>query len=157
MCVHTVQSFTNCCEMTKNLTTIPHSRFSSLDVYSPAGCLSQVGSLNQSVSLSPFNVGHFLPLSPSPSSTGSVTHDRLDLDATSAVAPPAREGESGLATCNDSLGMLSTVAALYGEMSGGEGEGEKQSNTALSVGDGMAQMRLESSSGTYHMCACCSD
>ena len=69
------------------------------------------------------------------------------------MAPPAREGESGLATCNDSLGMLSTVAALYGEMSGGEGkEGEKQSNTALSVGDGMAQMRLESSSGTHIIC-----
>ena len=52
--------------------------------------------------------------------------------------------------CNDSLGMLSTVAVYHSEMSCGEGNREGKvpgTNGALSVGDGMARMRLESSSG----------
>ena len=62
-------------------------------------------------------------------------------------------------SCNDSLGMLSTVAMYHSELSGGEGkEGEREVGSGqggersaaavvTTVGDGMARMRLESSCG----------
>ena len=69
------------------------------------------------------------------------------------------EGErrEGFAAVNDSLGMLSTVAVYHRELEGREEDGGGRGsvgNAALSVGDGMARMRLESSSGmnTYFLC-----
>ena len=114
--------------------------------------------VNQSVSLSPFNIGLLLPLSPSPSSAASGrSHVRLDLDMTSE-RESSEEGAGGGRgegfACDDSLGMLSTVAVYHSEMSCGEesreggGQGKVPgTNSALSVGGGMARMRLESSAG----------
>ena len=90
-----------------------------------------------------------LLLSSSPLSTDSSRQDRLDIEASE------KEAEDGL-TCDDSLGMLSTVALYHSELSGSEGEegrtGERgETKTAAvvtTVSDGVAQMRLASSSGT---------
>lgn len=118
--------------------------------------LSQIGSLNQNMSLSPFNIGLFLPPSPSPTSGGSAgSHNRLDLEMTfdRESAEGGGGGRDEGFAYNDSLGMLSTVAVYHSELSGGEGIKEevrrrrKDSGTNVSVGDGMARMRLESSSG----------
>lgn len=105
---------------------------------------AQTGALNQSVSLSPFNVSLLL-LASSPtssdvgSSQGIDTRDKFTNDS--------------------SLGMLSTVAMYHSGLSEGGGEGEQRekergsdqregvSSVPAAVGDRMAQMRLESSSG----------
>jgi hypothetical protein len=130
---------------------LPSSSSSHLTPSATTPSSHLVGSLNQSVSLSPFNIGLLLPLSPSPSSAASGrSHGRLDLDMTSERESEEEAGGGrgeGFA-CNDSLGMLSTVAVYHSEMSCGEGNREGKvpgTNGALSVGDGMARMRLESS------------
>ena len=108
------------------------------------------------MSLSPFNIGLLLPLSPSPTSC-SVSRDRLiDLDLPSTrTGEEEEEGkrkrDDARLSSNDSLEMLSEVALYHGEVSGREGGKETCANaTSLSVGDGMARMRLESSSGMPH-------
>ena len=110
------------------------------------------------MSLSPFNIGLFLPPSPSPTSGGSAgSHNRLDLEMTfdRESAEGGGGGRDEGFSYNDSLGMLSTVAVYHSELSGGEGNKEEVrrrrkdsgTNATLSVGDDMARMRLESSSG----------
>lgn len=113
--------------------------------YAFSFCLqAQTGALNQSVSLSPFNVSLLL-LASSPtssdvgSSQGIDTRDKFTNDS--------------------SLGMLSTVAMYHSGLLEGGGEGEQRekeggsdqregvSSVPAAVGDRMAQMRLESSSG----------
>lgn len=110
------------------------------------------GPLSQSLSCSPFT-GLLLPLSPSPGSTVvSSGHGRFDFETDDNTS--GKEGcEDGL-TCNDSLGILSTVALYHSEQSGGESKREEGMNGSqetsgitTSVGDGMARMKLESSSG----------
>lgn len=122
-------------------------------------CLQvQSGALNQSVSLSPFNI-NLLLLASSP--TGS------DVGSSQGSLGIETEKDGDKLSCNDSLGMLSTVAMYHSglsEGSGGEGEQaeneggrrrEKMSSVPAAVGDGLAQMRLESSSGkTLSLCVC---
>ena len=113
---------------------------------SPSVCSqAQTGALNQSVSLSPFSL-LLLASSPTGSDVGS-SRGRLDMDTGDKL------------TNDSSLGMLSTVAMYHSGLSEGSGEeeqrekerGSKQrervSSVPAAVGEGMAQMRLESSSG----------
>lgn len=115
----------------------------------------QTGALNQSISLSPFNL---LLLASSP--TGS------DVGGSQGRLGIVTEKDGDKLSCNDSLGMLSTVAMYHSGLSEGSGEGEQRENEAgrqrdrlssvpAAVGDGLAQMRLESSSGkTLFLCVC---
>ena len=79
----------------------------------------------------------------------------------SRLAVETSESGGDRFSCNDSLGMLSTVALYHSELSGsegketekereaGNGKGREGSATTVvkTVGDGMARMRLESSCG----------
>lgn len=103
---------------------------------------AQSGALNQSISLSPFSL---LLLASSP--TGSDVGNSRDIETGDKF------------TNNSSLGVLSTVAMYHSGLPDGGGEGEQReregdrkqreggSSVPAAVGDGMAQMRLESSSG----------
>lgn len=66
--------------------------------------------------------------------------------------------DRGAYSCNDSLGMLSTVALYHSELSDGGEEEEREANGgrkeegsvgSSSVDDGMAHIKLESSAGMY--------
>ena len=121
---------------------------------------SQIGILNQSFGTSPINISLLLSAFASSPTPSEVTggESRLGLET--------GKGGGGGFPCNDSLGMLSTVALYHSELSdSGEGEGKKveeeggRKKRVTSVGDGMARMKLESSSGEcffmYHSeCRC---
>ena len=121
--------------------------------YTPRLYSSPGPPLNQSVSSSPFNLGLFLSLSPSPGTIATTATTGCDGRLNFETHDKTGEREEGSGDdefmCNNSLGVLSAVALYHSELSGsetGKEEGWRQ-ETAASVGDGVAQMRLESSSG----------